>query len=261
MSREVDVHPTAIVDSEARFGKGVSIGPYAVIRGGVEIGDGTRIGPHVVIEGRTRIGSNCRIYQFSSIGAPPQDKKYKGEDTQVIIGNDNIIREFVTINRGTAHGRGITEIGDGNLLMAYVHIAHDCRIGNSCVLANAATLAGHITIEDHAIIGGLVAIHQFVRVGRYSMVGGASAVTMDVPPFCTVAGNRAKLYGLNRVGLERAGFGREEIGNINRAYRIIFRSGKTLKEALKEVEEGLGQDRHVRYLVDFIKASQRGITR
>lgn len=261
MKVEAKIHPTAIVDPKVRIGRGVSIGPYAVITGDVEIGDGTKVGPHVVIEGRTRIGSNCHIYQFSSIGAPPQDKKYKGEDTSLLIGNNNVIREFVTINRGTAHGGGVTEIGDDNLLMAYVHIAHDCYIGNSCILANAATLAGHIRIEDRAIIGGLVAIHQFVRIGSYSMVGGASAVTMDVPPYCTVAGNRAKLYGLNRVGLERAGFKREEIEAIDKAYRIIFRSGKVLKEALNEVEEGFGHNSHIRYLIDFIKTSKRGVTR
>ncbi len=257
----MEIHPTAVIDPEARIGEDVEIGPYTVVKGDVEIGDGTRIGPHVVIEGRTRIGKGCQVYQFASIGAPPQDKKYKGEDTALVIGDNNIIREFTTINRGTHHGGGITEIGDGNLLMAYVHIAHDCRIGNGCVLANAATLAGHITIEDRAIVGGLVAIHQFVRVGKYSMIGGASAVTMDVTPYATVAGNRAKLFGINKVGLERAGFKKEEIQEIERAYRIIFRSGKILKDALSEVEREMGHNPDVRYLIDFIRASKRGITR
>ncbi len=260
-STKIDIHPTAIVHPDARLAEGVVIGPYSVIGEDVTIGRGTRIAPHVVIEGSTIIGEECSIYQFSSIGAPPQDKKYKGEKTRVIIGNKNVIREFVTINRGTALGTGKTVIGENNLLMAYVHIAHDCTVGNACVLANAATLGGHISIEDNAIVGGLVAIHQFVRVGRHSMIGGASAITKDVPPYCIVAGNRAALHGLNKIGLERSGFTREDMGILNKSYRILFRSGLTIKEAMKKVDEEFGANPHVRYLIDFLLSSSRGITR
>jgi len=256
------IHPTAIIHPGAEIDKGVEIGPYSVIGAGVRIGKETRVYPHVVIEGWTTIGRDCRVYQFASIGAPPQDLKFKGESSEVIIGDGNTIREFVTINRATSHGGGKTVIGNNNLLMAYTHIAHDCRIGNGCILANAATLAGHIEIADHAIVGGLVAIHQFVRVGSYSLIGGASAVTLDVPPYTIAVGNRARLHGLNKVGLRRHGFTREEIDALNRAYKIIFRSGLTLEEALQQVEgEGLRIYPHVSHLVDFIKGSKRGVTR
>lgn len=256
------IHPTAIIHPRVELDVDVEIGPYSVIGEGVRIGKGTKVGPHVVIEGLTTIGTGCRIYQFASIGAPPQDLKFKGEPSEAIIGDGNTIREFVTINRATSHGGGKTVIGNNNLLMAYAHVAHDCRIGNNCVLANAATLAGHIGIDDYAIVGGLVAIHQFVRVGSYSLIGGASAVTLDVPPYTIAVGNRARLHGLNKVGLRRHGFTREEIDALNKAYRIIFRCGLTLEDALRQVEdEGLRIYPHVSHLVDFIKASKRGVSR
>ncbi len=256
------IHPTAVIHPGAEIAGNVEVGAYSVIGEDVKVGKGTRIGPHVVIEGITGIGEDCNIFQFASLGAPPQDKKYMGEKTKVIIGNNNIIREFVTINRGTAGGTGKTEIGDDNLLMAYVHIAHDCSVGNFCVLANAATLAGHIEIDDYAIVGGLVAIHQFVRIGRYSIIGGASAITKDVLPYCTVAGNRAKLFGLNKIGLTRNGFSTEEIDILERAYKMLFRSNKTVKKAVSDVKEALSKDSiHVGHLIDFISTSERGITR
>lgn len=256
------IHPTAIIHPDAEIDEGVEIGPYSVIGEKVRIGEGTRVYPHVVIEGWTTIGRDCRIYQFTSIGAPPQDLKFKGESSEVIIGDGNTIREFVTINRATSHGGGKTVIGNNNLLMAYTHIAHDCRIGNSCILANAATLAGHIEIDDYAIVGGLVAIHQFVRVGSYCLIGGASAVTHDVPPYMMAVGNRARLYGLNKVGLRRHGFTREEIDALNKAHKIIFRCGLTMEDALKQVEdEGLRVFPHVSHLVDFVRLSRRGVTR
>jgi UDP-N-acetylglucosamine acyltransferase len=255
------IHETAIVHPDAELGQGVSVGPYSIIDANVSIGDGTWIGPHVVIRDYVKIGKNNRIYQFSSIGEVPQDLKFNGEVTHLDIGDDNIIREFVTISRGTELGGGITRVGSNCLLMAYVHVAHDCRIGDFVVMANAATLAGHISIEDYAIIGGLVAIHQFSRVGAYAMVGGKSAVNKDVAPFLTVAGDRAKPYGLNIVGLKRKGFSANEIRELKEAYRIIFRSGITLEDALKQTREKFPDSPRVQYFIDFISKSQRGICR
>jgi UDP-N-acetylglucosamine acyltransferase len=255
------IHETAIVHPDAELGHGVSVGPYSIIDANVAIGDGTWIGPHVVIRDYVKIGKNNRIFQFSSIGEVPQDLKFNGEVTRLDIGDDNIIREFVTISRGTEMGGGITRVGSNCLLMAYVHVAHDCRVGDFVVMANAATLAGHRSIEDHAIIGGLVAIHQFSRVGAYAMVGGKSAVNKDVAPFLTVAGDRAKPYGLNIVGLKRKGFSANEIRDLKEAYRIIFRSGITLEDALKQTREKFADSPRVQYLIDFISKSQRGICR
>ena len=255
------IHPTAIIHSGAEIDEGVEIGPYSVIGRDVKIGKGTIIGSHVVADGWTKIGTECRVHQFTSIGAPPQDVTYKGEKTEVIIGNNNVIREFVTIHRGTVKGGGQTVIGDKNFLMAYVHIAHDCKIGNNVIMANTATLAGHVRIEDHAIIGGLVAIHQFVNVGAYSIIGGASAITHDVPPYVMAVGNRAKLYGLNKVGLRRHGFSREEIDTLKKAYNILFRSGLALTDAVGKLEEEMKHSIHAAKLVEFIKGSKRGITR
>ena len=255
------IHPTAIIHHGAEIDEGVEIGPYSVIGKDVQIGRGTVIGSHVVADGWTTIGTECSIHQFASIGAPPQDITYKGEKTEVIIGNNNVIREFVTIHRGTVKGGGQTVIGDKNFLMAYVHIAHDCKISNNVIMANAATLAGHVRIEDYAIIGGLVAIHQFANIGAYAIIGGASAITHDVPPYVMAVGNRAKLYGLNKVGLRRQGFSREEIDTLKKAYHILFRSGLTLKDAVVKLEGELRHSTHVVKLLEFIKGSKRGITR
>lgn len=255
------IHATAIVDPRAEIGADVEIGPYTVVSGDVHIGAGARIGSHVVIEPFVEIGENCQIYQYASIGAVPQSLKFEGEKTHVKIGPGTIIREFVTIHRGTGFGGGITEVGPDNFLMAYTHVAHDCRLGRNVVLANAATLGGHITIGDHATVGGLVAIHQFARVGEYAFVGGKAAVVKDIPPFMIAAGDRARLHGLNIVGLKRAGFTPEALTQLKKSYRLIFRIGLTLNEAIERVQAQVEQIPEVKRLIEFIKASQRGITR
>lgn len=255
------IHATAIVASGAQIDSNVVVGPYSIIGDNVAIGSGTVIGPHVVIEPYTSIGKDCQIFQFASIGAVPQALKFKGEETYVKIGQRTVVREFVTINRGTEFGGGITEIGEENFLMAYSHIAHDCKTGRNVILANNATLAGHVTIDDYATVGGLVAIHQFVRIGIYAYVGGKSAVVKDIPPFVIASGDRAKLHGLNSVGLKRQGFSNETLSLLKKAYRIIFRTGLTLNEAIERVKAEVEQIPEVVNLIDFIKSSQRGITR
>jgi UDP-N-acetylglucosamine acyltransferase len=219
------------------------------------------VGPHTVIDGWTQIGENCKIFQFASIGAIPQDLKYQGEESWVVIGNNNVIREFVTVNRGTSQSGGKTTIGSNNLFMAYCHVAHDCSIGNQVILANAATLAGHIVIEDYAIVGGLVAVHQFVRLGCHSIIGGSSGVNQDIPPYLMANGQRAKLYGLNIVGLKRHKFSDEALQNLKKAYRIIFRSGLTLEKSLTTLQSEVKNSFEVDHLVNFIKSSARGIAR
>lgn len=255
------IHATAIVDPGAQIDSNVEIGAYSVISDKVVIGSGTAIGPHVVIQPYTSIGTDCQIFQYASIGAVPQALKFKGEETHVKIGPRTVVREFVTINRGTEFGGGITEVGEGNFLMAYAHIAHDCKTGREVILANNATLAGHVTIDDYATVGGLVAIHQFVRVGNYAYVGGKSAVVKDIPPFVMASGDRAKLHGLNSVGLKRHGFSSETLSLLKKAYRIIFRLGLTLNEAIERVTTEVEQVPEVVNLVDFIKSSERGVTR
>jgi len=255
------IHKTAIVNSCAELGKAVTVGPFSVIGPQVKIGDNTRIDSHVIIKGSTEIGEQCTIFPFTSIGDIPQDLKFKGGDTKLIIGNNNVIREYVTINRGTEEGGGVTVIGNHNLFMAYSHIAHDCIIGNHVIMANAATLAGHIEIEDYAIIGGLVGVHQFAKVGRSSFVGACSAVSRDVPPFCLAVGNRARLYGLNLTGLKRRNFSTHTLKKLKNAYRILFRSGLTLKEALEQVQQKITDSPEVDHLIEFIKKSKRGIIR
>ncbi len=256
-----EIHNTAIVHPKAVLGDGVRIGPYAIIGEHVRIGGGTQIGPHVVIDGWTEIGPACQIFPFASIGSVPQDLKFKGEESRLVIGANNIIRESVTINRGTEHGGGETVIGDHNLFMAYAHVAHDCRIGSHVILANAATLAGHILVEDHAIIGGLVGVHQFVRIGAYAMIGGCSAVAQDVPPFVSAAGNRVQLYGLNLVGLKRHQFSDQRIAALKKAYRLLFRSKLPLKEALQQVRDEIGDSTDVQQLLRFVESSPRGVVR
>ncbi len=255
------IHATALVDPKAEVEANVEIGPYSVINGDVFIGAGTRIGPHVVIDPYVTIGPNCQIYQYAAIGAVPQSLKFEGEKTYVKIGQRSIIREFVTIHRGTEFGGGITEIGEDNFLMAYTHVAHDCRIGNHVVLANNATMGGHITIGNYATVGGLVAIHQFARIGEHAFVGGKAAVVKDIPPFMIAAGDRARLHGLNIVGLKRAGFSPNALTQLKKTYRLIFRIGLTLNEAIERVQAEVEQIPEVVRLIEFIKASQRGITR
>lgn len=255
------IHPTAIIDSKADIDSNVDVGPHSIVGANVKIGSGTVIGPHVVIQPYVEIGPDCHIFQYASIGAVPQALKFEGEETYVKIGRGTVIREFVTVNRGTGFGGGITEVGEENFLMAYVHIAHDCKTGRKVILANNATLAGHIVIEDFVTVGGLVAIHQFVRIGNYAYIGGKSAVVKDIPPYVIAAGDRAKLHGLNSVGLKRHGFSQETLSSLKKAYRIIFRIGLTLNEAIERVKAEVGQVPEVNDLIRFIKSSKRGITR
>ena len=253
-------HPTAIISKKAKLGEGVSVGPFAVITDNVEIGAGSKIGAHCVIDGNTKIGSNCEIFTGAVVGSRPQDLKFKGEKVFLEVGNDNIIREYCTLNPGTGDG-GRTSVGNGNLLMAYSHIAHDCRVGDECIIANGGTLAGHVTIEDKAVIGGLVAIHQFVHVGTLSIIGGCSKVVQDIPPYSTCDGHPTRVYGLNLIGLRRQKFSKESIENLNRAYKILFSSGLTPKHALENLEAEIKDSAEVNYLVDFVKRSERGISR
>jgi UDP-N-acetylglucosamine acyltransferase len=255
------IHPTAIIDSKADIDSNVDVGPHSIIGANVQIGSGTVIGPHVVIQPHVEIGPDCHIFQYASIGAVPQALKFQGEETYVKIGRGTVIREFVTVNRGTGFGGEITEVGEENFLMAYVHIAHDCKTGRNVIFANNATLAGHIVIEDFVTVGGLVAIHQFVRIGNYAYIGGKSAVVKDIPPYVIAAGDRAKLHGLNSVGLKRHGFSQETMSSLKKAYRIIFRIGLTLNEAIERVKAEVEQVPEVNDLIRFIKSSKRGITR
>ncbi len=253
---------TAIVSSDAALAHDVVVGPYAVIGPQVTIGAGTIIGPHVRIEGPTTIGERNNIVGQASIGTAPQDIKYKGERTELRIGNDNLIREFVTINRGTVGGGGLTTIGSHNFLMAYSHVAHDCHVGDHTIFANNATLAGHVDVGDYSTIGAFSAVHQFCRVGDHAFIGGGSICTQDVLPFVKTVGNRpAKTYGINHIGLERKGFQKETIEALQRAYRILVRSKLRLQEALDRIETELGFHSEVRYLVEFVRSSQRGVIR
>ncbi len=257
----MNIHPSAIVSNEAHLEEGIEIGPYSIIDSDVHIGKNTIIGPHVVIKTHTDIGEECRIFQFCSIGEIPQDLKFKGEETRVIIGNHNTIREFVTIHQATSADIGVTIIGDHNLLMAYSHVAHNCKLGNHIVMSNAVNLAGHVHVEDYAIIGGLTGIHQFSRIGAHCFIGGASAVTKDVPPFVIASGNFAKLFGLNTIGLKRRGFKEETINALKEAYRIIFRSSLLLSVAIERVRQEVDDIPEVRQFIEFIKNSERGISR
>jgi len=258
-SRLID--PTAIIHPGVRLAESVEIGAYSVIGEGVSIGAGTRIGPHTVIEKWTTIGRNNAVSQFVSIGAAPQDIGYKGEKTEVVIGDNNVFREFVTVHRATTKQEKKTVIGSNNLFMNYVHVAHDCVLGDNIIMANSATLAGHVTIDANAIIGGLVAIHQHVRIGAYCIIGGASAVSKDIPPYVLAVGNRAKLYGLNSIGLRRQGFSKAALDEIKRAYTIIFRSSLTLSQAAEALERELPSSEHAGRFIAFIKGSKRGIAR
>ena len=253
------IHPTAVVDKHAELGSDVEIGAYCVIGPKVKIGKGTKLVSHVCVQELSEIGEGCTLHPFVVIGGPPQDLTYRGEDTTCVIGNNNTIREYVTINRGSKSS-GTTSVGSDNFIMAYSHIAHDCRVGSHVIMANCATLAGHVHVEDYAILSGLSAAHQFCRIGKYAFISGLTGVPKDIPPFMMAAGNRARLYGLNAVGLERQGFTKAEIVKLKRAYRILFRSSLPLEKSLKLVEEELDGE-NIKELLTFIRSSERGICR
>jgi len=258
-----DIDPRAVIDPGARIAAGVHVGPYSVIGPDVEIGEGTWIGPHVVLNGPTRIGCDNRIHQFCSLGDDPQDKKYRGEraETRLQIGDRNSIREYCTMNRGTVQGGGVTRIGDDNWIMAYVHIAHDCIIGNHTVFANGASLAGHVVVEDHAILGGFTLVHQFCRIGAYSFSAFSSTIAKDLPPYMMVSRESAKAHGLNREGLKRHGCNPKTINLLRRAYRILYRENLSVAESLARLSEMVEECPEVQRLVDFVAQSTRGIIR
>ncbi len=254
------IHPAAIISKKAKISENVEIGPYTVIGHDVEIGENTKVGPHCLIEGDTKIGKNCQIFMGAAVGSIPQDLKYKGEKSFLEIGDNNIIREYVTINVGASENSK-TVIGDNNLLMAYSHIAHDCKIGDDCIIANCGTLAGHVLIEDKAVIGGLVAVHQFCRIGELTIIGGCSKVTQDIPPYSLSDGRPAKVYGLNLVGLKRHNISKDVVEDLKRALKIIFFSKLTFSHAIEKVGKEIFPHREIAHLIEFIKNSERGISR
>jgi UDP-N-acetylglucosamine acyltransferase len=255
------IHPTAIIDRKAKIDTKASVGAYSVIGPDVEIGADSEIQHHVVIEGPTKIGTKCRIFPFASIGLEPQDKKFHGEASYLIIGNNNTIREYVTINRGTEANKGETKIGHNGWIMACCHIAHDCVLGDHITMSNGATLGGHVTVEDHVTIGGLSGVHQFCKLGSYAMIGGQSMVPQDIAPFSLVSGNRARLSGVNFVGLKRNGFSQSDIDDVNLAYSIFFRSGLTSKDAIEKIKQSFTDKKHIQLFIDFIESSERGVCR
>lgn len=256
------IHPTAIISPGAELHPTVSVGPYSVIGEHVRIGEGTRVAAHVVIEGRTEIGCDNEIFQFASVGAIPQDLKFRGEESTLKIGDRNRIREFVTLHLGTEDGGGVTTIGSDCLFMAYAHVAHDCLVGNHVILANAATLAGHVRVDDYAILGGLSAVHQFTRIGCHVMASGGSMIAQDVAPFSIVQGDRAKTVGLNTTGLKRRGFSDDALARIKQLYKLVFRSNLKLDEAIGKIEaEFDGDIPEVALYLEFLKSSERGLAR
>ncbi|MCK5162186.1 MAG: acyl-ACP--UDP-N-acetylglucosamine O-acyltransferase [Desulfobacula sp.] len=257
----IQIHPTAIIDPLAQIDDNVEIGPYVIVKSDACIGSGTTIGPYTTIEQYVNIGPDCQIFQYASIGGAPQDLKFHGEKTFLKIGRGTIIREFVTLNRGTEFGGGITQVGEENYLMAYTHIAHDCKTGKQVILANNSTLAGHIVIGDNVTVGGLVAIHQFVQIGDFAYIGGKSAVVKDIPPYVIAAGDRATLHGLNNVGLKRHKFPKSTLQQLKKAYRIVFRIGLTVKQASERVKAEVEQNPEVKNFMRFIVESNRGVTR
>jgi UDP-N-acetylglucosamine acyltransferase len=257
----MNAHPTAVVDSRARVAPDAEIGPYAVIGPDVEVGPGCSIGAHCVISGHTRLGANNRIYQFVSLGEAPQDKKYRGEATRLEIGAGNTIREFCTLNCGTVQDAGVTRLGDGNWIMAYVHVAHDCQVGSQVVMANGTQLGGHVHVGDFAILGGLTAVHQFCHIGAHSITGAGTVVLQDVPPFTMVSGNPAKPYGINSEGLKRRAYSADTITRLKRAYRTLYRSGLTLDQARRELSRQLKHCPEIQVLLDFLSDAARGIVR
>jgi UDP-N-acetylglucosamine acyltransferase len=255
------IDPRAVIDPAAELDEGVTVGPFSSIGAGVQIGRGTEIGPHVVIRGPTRIGCDNRIFQFASVGEDPQDKKYAGEETFLEIGERNTIREFTTIHRGTMQDQALTSIGDDNLLMAYTHVAHDCRIGNQVILANAASLGGHVRVDDWAILGGFSIVHQFCRIGQHCFTAMGSVISKDVPPYVLVGGHPAKPHGINSEGLRRRGFSGEQLVAIKRAYRMLYTSGMPLTAAREEIGAAGAGDSALRVMADFLAASERSILR
>ena len=255
------IHPTAIVEEGAVIAENVVIGPFCIVEKTVEIGANTVLNSHIVVKGKTKIGENNHIFQFATIGEINQDLKYAGEVTETVIGNNNRIREHVTIHRGTVQGGGITKIGDNNLFMVNAHIAHDCQIKNNCILANNATLAGHVQLDDFVIVGGMSAIHQFVIVGAHVMLGGGSMVSQDVPPYVMAQGNHARPFGINIDGLKRRGFDKPTLHVIRSVYKLIYRSDKTLEEIMPEIEQIAATESSISFFIDFFKRSTRGIIR
>jgi UDP-N-acetylglucosamine acyltransferase len=255
------IDKTAIIDPTARIAPGVTIGPFSVIGANVEIGEGTWIGPHVVINGPTIIGRDNRIFQFASIGEAPQDKKFGGENTRLEMGDRNVVREFCTFNRGTVQDKSVTKLGNDNLFMAYVHIAHDCVVGDHTIFANNASLAGHVIVEDFAILGGFSGVFQSCRVGANSFASMGAMIDKDVPPFVKVSGYYAKPFGLNTVGMKRRGFETEKMMDLRRAYKTIYRKGLTIKQALEDLEQMVGNCPEIQMFIDFIQGSNRGIIR
>lgn len=255
------IHSTAIIDSSAELASDVSVGPYTIIGADVQIDSGTTIGPHAIIKGPTRIGKHNRIFQFASIGEDPQDKKYHGEVTRLDIGDRNVIREYATIHRGTVQDRGVTHVGDDNLLMAYTHVAHDCVVGNGVIMANAASLAGHVHLDDFAILGGFSLVHQFCRIGQYSFSAMGSVINRDVLPYVMIGGSPTKPHGINSVGLERQGFSAESIRHIRKAYKIVYKSGLKLDEAMQSLMEVAAEAPEVLRMVEFLQQSGRSIIR
>ena len=255
------IHPSAVIDAKADIAEGVSVGAYSVIGPDVTIGKGTKIGPHVVIEGPTRIGEDNEIYQFASVGAAPQDKKYAGEPTELIIGDRNVIRESCTLNRGTSQDIGKTVVGDDNCIMAYVHIAHDCVVGSHTIFANNATLAGHVHVHDYAILGGFSLVHQFCYVGEYAFTGMGTALTKDLPPYVTAFGSPGLPRGINKEGLKRNGFSAESIARIKQSYRFLYRQDLPFQQALSQMEEAYADYPEIMTMYKFCRRSERGIIR
>ncbi|HEY7556124.1 MAG TPA: acyl-ACP--UDP-N-acetylglucosamine O-acyltransferase [Candidatus Binatia bacterium] len=256
-----EIHETAIVDKRAEIAGDVEIGPYCVVGPRVKIGKGTKLKSHVVVQGRTTLGAGNTLFSFASVGSEPQDLKYKGEPSELLIGDRNTIREYVSLNPGTTGGGMVTRVGDGNLLMMYCHIAHDCILGDRNVIANGATLGGHVVIQDYVIVGGLVGVHQFVKIGTSAILGAGSMVSKDVPPFCNATGDRARLRGLNLEGLRRRGFDTAKVDELKKAYRIIFQSKMKTVDALKKVRAEIPSSAEIDLLVSFVESSQRGVCR
>lgn len=254
-------HPTAVISEGAELASDVRVGPYAIVGPRVRLEAGCEVGAHAVLAGPATFGPACRIFPFASLGTDPQDLKYRGEETRLEIGPGNVFREFVTVNRGTAGGGGITRIGASNFFMAYAHVAHDCMVGDGTIFANAATLAGHVVVEDGATVGAFSGVHQFCRVGRHAFIGGYTVVTQDAMPFVKTVGNRAESYGINAVGLERKGFSSESIAALKKAYRLLCQSNLNTGQALERIEAELSEVEECRYLVSFIRSSARGIVK
>jgi UDP-N-acetylglucosamine acyltransferase len=255
------IHPTAVIEDGARIDASCEVGAYAVIGAEVTLGPGNTVGAHAVITGRTTLGQGNRVFPHAVLGGLPQDLKYRGEPTTLEIGDRNTFREFTTVSLGTAGGGGVTRIGAGGLFMANSHVGHDCQIGDGAIIANSVAFAGHVTVEDHVHVGGISGIHQFCRIGRFAFVGGMTGVAMDVAPFCMVSGARAELAGINAIGMQRAGMTDDQIGRVKQAYKIVFRSNLGLQEAIAELGEELSGYPEIDHFIEFLKGSQRGITR